>query len=972
MDTHGTELEFGDEVFDFDGDVVNLGGELALVLDAVFAGQGLRGEAHVHDAGGVTVGGGEVDEPAFAQDIDAALVGENVFVHVIADLAVDLGRFLGQGGQVQLNVEVAAVAHRRPVLHLEEVFPAQDVSVTSDGDKQVAVFGSLSHWLDGKAVHRRFQGADRVDFRDGDDGPQAASTLRHTLAAPAVASDDDVLTGQQHVRGADDAVDGALAGAVAIVEKVLRLRVVDGDDRELQHIVALHCSQTVHAGGRLFHAADDALDERLPFLGGHLRRPLADLGMHVVEPVQSHEDEGGNQVRPVVHRDVRLVFQGGGDVLVIGVVVLAADSEGGDAEVMHEAGSHVVLRTEWIGGDQHHVRPAGLQSAHQVRGFGGDVEAGRHPQTGQRLFLGKPFTDAGQHRHIAVGPQDTLLPLSGQGQVFDMVLGGRHGGGHILSFCVGKSREKHLDFRHIILHDRGNGVPCHMSPPLAHSLLGPFQMQPLPEFSRSPSMSMSRRAFLRDSSLVAAAAAALLPESLTASEVKPAKKVGANDRIRMAVIGFHGRGKDHIKAFASLPDSQITVLCDCDSSLADKGMAQVEKLQGSRPTFAQDLRKVVEDKNIDAVSIATPNHWHVLAALWAVQNGKHVYVEKPLSHNVWEGRHLVEAARKHNRLVQCGTQSRSSTGMREAMDYLHTGKLGKVKTALGLCYKNRPSIGPKMTGVVPTSVDYELWCGPAPLAPVTRKQFHYDWHWFWDYGNGDLGNQGVHEMDKARWGLNKGSLPQAVFSYGGRLGYEDAGETANTQVCHFDYGDCEIIFEVRGHKTEGVRKIKVGNIFYGSEGILVSGNYTSAIVMTPDGEKVKEFKGQETHYANFLQACRTGKHTDLHCDVAEGHLSAALCHLGNISYRQGHFIDGKEAETLFSSSSGTPADFNEAQQATFLRLKAHFADLGLKVQDNFCMGRKLKFDPTAERFINDETANHLLRREYRKGFEVKV
>jgi hypothetical protein len=485
-------------------------------------------------------------------------------------------------------------------------------------------------------------------------------------------------------------------------------------------------------------------------------------------------------------------------------------------------------------------------------------------------------------------------------------------------------------------------------------------------------MSLSRREFLRDSALFAAAAAALSPEPVAAAQEKPAKKVGPNDRIRMAVIGLNGRGKDHIKGFAKSADSQITVVCDCDSKQADKAMKQVEDLQGSRPTFVQDLRKVMEDKEIDAVSIATPNHWHVLAALWAIQNGKDVYVEKPLSHNVWEGRQLVTAARKLNRIVQCGTQSRSSTGMREAMGYMHAGKLGEIKVARGLCYKNRPSIGPRTEGKIPEGVDYDLWCGPAPMDPVTRQRFHYDWHWFWNYGNGDLGNQGVHEMDKARWGLNKQTLPTAVFSYGGRLGYEDAGETANTQVCHLEYGDCQIIFEVRGHKTEGVKGVKVGNIFYGSEGILVSGNYTSAVVFSPSGEKLKEFKGKETHYANFLQACRSRKYTDLNCDVEEGHLSAALCHLGNISYRLGHGAAPEEIEGLFRSESANPLGFDEAQRASLFWLKHHFDELGLRLNEHFRLGKKLKFDPKTEQFPDDPAANQLLTREYRKGFEVKA
>ncbi len=225
-----------------------------------------------------------------------------------------------------------------------------------------------------------------------------------------------------------------------------------------------------------------------------------------------------------------------------------------------------------------------------------------------------------------------------------------------------------------------------------------------------------------------------------------------------------------------------------------------------RPTWVKDVRKLLDDKSIHAVSIATPNHWHSLGAIWAVQAGKDVYVEKPVSHNVLEGRRLVQAARKHNRIVQTGTQSRSNPGMRAAMEFIHSGGIGEVSVARGLCYKRRNSIGPKGVYEVPKEVDYDLWSGPAPILPVTRKQFHYDWHWQWAYGNGDLGNQGIHQMDLCRWALNVDKLCDKTFSIGGRFGYEDAGETANTQLVIHDYGNKQLAFEVRGLKTNDYKE----------------------------------------------------------------------------------------------------------------------------------------------------------------------
>jgi predicted dehydrogenase len=475
---------------------------------------------------------------------------------------------------------------------------------------------------------------------------------------------------------------------------------------------------------------------------------------------------------------------------------------------------------------------------------------------------------------------------------------------------------------------------------------------------------MNRREFLHESALWSAALAAISQVRVPESSAAPIAAVDVNNQLRVAVIGVKGRGRDHLSGFAGKHGCIVATVCDCDTAFADSAIKQVEKAQGKAPQFEQDLRKVMQDKSIDIVSIATPNHWHALAAIWAMQAGKDVYVEKPVSHNVSEGRRIVEAARKYNKICQTGTQSRTNSGMRQAIEYVRGGKLGKVTLARGLCYKPRGSIG-KVDGEqpIPKTIDYDLWCGPAPKNPLKRKNLHYDWHWTWDYGNGDLGNQGIHEMDKARWGLGKNSLPNTVLSLGGRFGYVDDGETANTQICIFDYGDSQLIFEVRGLATKDLLGAKVGNIFYGSEGYVVCPTYDSGVVLSPKLEKLETFKGSGDHYGNFVKAVRSRKNDDLNADILEGHLSSALCHLGNISYRL-----GKQEPFLSSNKS-----FGENKEAfeTFQRMQEHLKENKVPVEEGQVrVGRKLTLNSQAETFVSDKEADLMLTREYRKGFEV--
>jgi predicted dehydrogenase len=486
---------------------------------------------------------------------------------------------------------------------------------------------------------------------------------------------------------------------------------------------------------------------------------------------------------------------------------------------------------------------------------------------------------------------------------------------------------------------------------------------------------ISRRRFLKASLLTAGTVGVLpgtgllWPKALAQSSVH-ARVRGANEDIRVAVVGFNGRGNDHIKELTSLKGVRLVALCDVDSKVLERGVRTMknrdQEVEGYR-----DIRKLLENPDIDAISIATPNHWHSLAALWAVQAGKDVYVEKPVSHNVWEGRQLVKAARNCDRIVQAGTQSRSSPGLQEAMAWIREGNLGKIIRARGLCYKRRKSIG-KSTGqqAVPETVDYDLWLGPAPKEPPRRLKFHYDWHWFWATGNGDIGNQGVHEMDVARWALGETELSPRVFSFGGRLGYDDDGQTPNTQVVFHDYKAAPLIFEVRGlpasaesENMDKYRGVSVGVVVDCEHGYLVVSSYSNAEAYDKDGKEIKKFSGGASHFGNFIAAVRSRRAADLNADILDGHLSSALVHTGNISHRLGKQMS---ADQMREQIKGDP-DALECLGRMQEHLAANVVDLA-KAQLTF--GAFLKMDPKTERFVGNRKANTLLTREYRKPFVV--
>ncbi|MBW3623863.1 MAG: Gfo/Idh/MocA family oxidoreductase [Armatimonadetes bacterium] len=477
----------------------------------------------------------------------------------------------------------------------------------------------------------------------------------------------------------------------------------------------------------------------------------------------------------------------------------------------------------------------------------------------------------------------------------------------------------------------------------------------------------SRREFLEMSLMTASAALAVTAmEDARAAEgpVNTPAPGSPNDAIMIGVIGVKNRGLNHVDGYLGAPGATVAAICDVDLAMAERAAKRVEEKTGQRPRIYQDLRKLYEDREIDAVSMALPIHWHALASIWAMQAGKDVYVEKPVCHNLFEGRQMVNAARRYNRICQSGTQSRSYQATRDAVQYIHDGKIGKVHLARGLCYKSRGSIGVLPDGPVPAGVDYNIWLGPAPARPFNPNRFHYNWHWHWDYGSGDLGNQGIHQMDIARWALNEDRLPTSVMGLGGRFGYQDQGETPNTEIAWFDYGDQHLIFEVRGLKTPKLTGVDIGDIVYGKDGyVAFTSNYGNAGAFDNAGNKVMEFKGGGNHFRNFLDAVRSRRAEDLNAPIRDGYLSSALCHLGNISYRV-----GKPAS--FKQSPKSIAERKEMKEA-FERMQSHLAENGVDLDVTaYQLGPVLRFDPNRERFRDHRQANALLSREYRRPFVV--
>lgn len=460
----------------------------------------------------------------------------------------------------------------------------------------------------------------------------------------------------------------------------------------------------------------------------------------------------------------------------------------------------------------------------------------------------------------------------------------------------------------------------------------------------------------------------------------------ANGDIRVAVVGINAQGASHMRDYlGKIKGARLVALCEVDSEVLAKRAAECEK-EGVKPTQYVDYRKMLEDKNIDAVVLASPNHQHSLQTIWGLQAGKDVYCEKPLSHNVWEGRQVVAAASKYTKnIAYAGTQNRSSEDVHDAIAYVKAGNIGKIKWARGLCYKPRDSIG-KTEGAqpVPASINYDLWTGPAPLTPPRRNSpkygpVHYDWHWFWNYGGGDITNQGIHQMDVARWFLGEPGLPDSVMSFGGRFGYKDDAETPNTLVSVFNYKSAPLIFEVRGLPTKaGMRAMdrfkgtNIGVVVQCENGYISFGSDGGAAAYDSENKVIQKFAkntlGQ--HRQNFVKAVQNRK--VVNAPVLECHYSSALCHLGNVSY----LVGAEKSNAALAEAIKSDAETKDSFARMMDHLKANNVDTD---GTQTVVGPTLKIDPRTERFVGSEktivdaaNASPLLKREGRGAFKIPV
>lgn len=485
-----------------------------------------------------------------------------------------------------------------------------------------------------------------------------------------------------------------------------------------------------------------------------------------------------------------------------------------------------------------------------------------------------------------------------------------------------------------------------------------------------PEVDPAMNAISRRQVLKTAAASTVFPLFTIAGTKSSGQVIGANDVIRVGVAGINGRGGTHIDEFAKKENkSQVTYLIDPDRTLYSDRIESVKRRGGNTPKCVADIREALDDKEVDVITVATPNHWHSLISIWACQAGKDVYVEKPLSHNLFEGRKLVEAMHKYKRIVQHGTQNRSSAGKAREIAAAQSGKYGKLLVSKGYCCKPRWSIGERPIEAPPETLDFDLWLGPAPKQPFHRNLVHYNWHWFWDFGNGDIGNQGVHEMDIARWAIAGATLPTKVWSLGGRLGYSDQGQTPCMQMAVMEFGEVLLVFEVRG--LVGKHKEwpnKVGNEFYTTEGVITGGKFIpkgggEPVNLKDDADlTVKVAPGGA--FGSFLNAVRSRKLEDCNCDAEVGHYSSALCHLANISYRLGD----KEAS---AAATYDGLGVNKEVRETYANLQENLRGVGVDLaMTNFRVGRTLAVDPKKEMIVDDPEAAAMLTRNYRAPYVV--
>ncbi|HMO93650.1 MAG TPA: Gfo/Idh/MocA family oxidoreductase [Pirellulaceae bacterium] len=474
----------------------------------------------------------------------------------------------------------------------------------------------------------------------------------------------------------------------------------------------------------------------------------------------------------------------------------------------------------------------------------------------------------------------------------------------------------------------------------------------------------NRRDFLKST----AAASALSIPAISYTRV-----LGSNERVNVGVVGLRGRGAEHLSGLRDY----VVAVCDCDSQILAQRAGDFKRTHDRELITYVDYRELLSNDDIDAISVATPNHTHSLISIEAVKSGKHVYCEKPVSHNVWEGRQLVNAARKFGKIVQSGTQSRSSSAIKRAVQFVQSGNLGEIQYALGTCFKPRKSIGKLAHPLtIPKHIDYDLWCGPAEMRELYRPSLHYDWHWDFNTGNGDMGNQGIHQMDIARWFLGEQLLAPRVLSIGGRFGYEDAGDTPNTQTVIHIYENAPLIFETRGlpsskqfqdsrwdSSMDNFRGSRVGVIVQCSGGHVLIPSYSEATAYDVNGVEIRTWKAASDHYLNFIEAVKANDTSLLNADILEGHISSALCHVGGVSHQVGEVTP---VDSIRESTQEIPL-FAESFERMLEHMTANQIDL---TEDALVLGKYLDIDPLTEQVLNSPTANSMMSRDYRPGFVV--
>lgn len=473
---------------------------------------------------------------------------------------------------------------------------------------------------------------------------------------------------------------------------------------------------------------------------------------------------------------------------------------------------------------------------------------------------------------------------------------------------------------------------------------------------------MNRRHLLR-SSLYAGTFSLLAPH---------ARAAGANGELRVVVIGIKGRGGSHISGIVSHQKARLVGLCDIDSEQLERRKKELDKRHKITvlKTYT-DFREVCEDPEVDAITIATCNHTHALIALTAAAHGKHVYLEKPVSHNVWEGEKLAAGQKDYGVVIAHGFQRRSEQAWHDVFDWVKEGHLGKLTLARGFCYKPRKSIGKVSAPIAPPkNINYDLWCGPREMAPIRRRQFHYDWHWQSPYGNGDLGNQGPHQLDVCRWAQgDPKAYPSLILTAGGRLGYDDDGDTANTQAVYAEGGTAPILFEVRGLPKKSLswkngmpdyQGVTIGNVLEYEGGKILGGHSGKCQVVDAEGKKIKEFKGSGDHIHNFVDAALSGTQNPLH-GAESGHYSSAIAHLGTHALNLGKEISQEELIAHFNNNSTT--------QDAVERMTKHLSANGLS-EAKITAGVALTTDGQKVTGKHAEAIQKLDREHYRDGFKL--